>query len=298
MIRKFNKVDSGESLIEVVISAVVLGLIGLLLVSSVATAKPFADKMSLMGQGVAGLNSSAEAINVESFAHCTPTNNQPYTLSVPTNPASSTVSGFAITTTDLPPVLAGNKSTYSVQLGIQNAPGAVNWAVEPPLPTGITLNAISGIISGTTDSPITAQYVFTATSGAAKATQFLTLPSVLIEVLENNGTAWVDCSQIPVSLISAASSDGKTMKYSTKSTSIFNKGNLVSVWNTSDQNFANTSQFVTAANSNSFSVLSSVTGSSTGGFAGLSKEVDVQQVVVSTIVSGTPLKKVIVKSVA
>ena len=290
--------DSGESLIEVVISAVVLSLIGLLLVTSVATAKPFADKMSLMGQGVSGLNTAAEAINIQSFAHCTPGNNEPYSLSVPTTPDSNTLTGFAITTTELPPVLVGSKNNYQAQLQIQNAPGALTWNVEPPLPTGISLNSSTGVISGKTDSPITSQYVFTATSGSAKATQFLTLASVLVEVQENNGTAWVDCSQIPITAIASATSDNKTAVYTIKNAATFNKGNLVTIWGASDANLNGVSQYVTNTDATTFNILANTKSSSVGGYAGLSKQVDIEQVIISTIVSGTPLKKVIVKSVA
>jgi Putative Ig domain len=290
--------ESGESLIEVVISAVILGLIGLLLVTSVATAKPFADKMSLMGQGVAGLNTAAEAINVQSFAHCVPNNNQPYSLSVPASPNSDAVTGFAITTNELPPVLVGSKYSYQLQLQVQNAPGALTWAVEPPLPNGLSLNPNSGVISGKTDSPITSEYVFTARNGNSLSTKHLTLSAVLVEVLENNGTAWVDCSQIPITQILSSSSDGKTTVYSTASNPIANVGNLVTIWGSSNSSFDGNSVFVTANSSNSLTTLDANKGVSTGGYIGQSRQVDIEEVVLSTIVSGTPLKKIVVKSAA
>ena len=58
------------------------------------------------------------------------------------------------------------------------------------------------------------------------------------------------------------------------------------------------SQYVTNTDATTFNILANTKSSSVGGYAGLSKQVDIEQVVISTIVSGTPLKKVIVKSVA
>ena len=54
----FNN-ERGDSLLEVVISTVIMGIIGVLMVSSIAVAKPFANKMSLVGQTVQNLNSLA-----------------------------------------------------------------------------------------------------------------------------------------------------------------------------------------------------------------------------------------------
>ena len=158
------------------------------------------------------------------------------------------------------------------------------------------LNQDTGLITGTTDTPITSQYVFTATSGTAKASKLLTLSSILVQVLLNDGTNWVDCSQIPVNQVSIAAGDGKTQQYATNIPTLVTKGNLVSVWGSSNNAFNGTSIFVSDQNSNIFMSLGSAVGSSSGGYVGLSKLVDIQQVVLSTIVSGTPIKKIVVKS--
>jgi type II secretory pathway pseudopilin PulG len=298
-LKKFIKSsDSGESLLEVVVSAVILSLIGLLLVTSISTAKPFADKMSLMGESVSGLNTAAEAINLQSFAHCVPGNNEPYSLSVPVNSAITSINGFAITTTEIPPVLVGSKKNFNFQIQVQNAPGALNWTVEPPLPLGLSLDSNSGVISGKSDSAITAQYTFVASNGAVKATKILTLPQILVEVQENNGTAWVDCGAIAIDAITAATGDGSVSKYLIGNGLNIFKGNLVSVWGSSNNTFDGTTLYVSDSNSNVISTQSTTKGTSVSGFVGLSKQVDLQQVVLSTIVSGNPLKKIIVKSAA
>jgi len=66
----FNK-ERGDSLLEVVISTVIMGIIGVLMVSSIAVAKPFANKMSLVGQTVQNLNSLAESINLQPLRFAT-----------------------------------------------------------------------------------------------------------------------------------------------------------------------------------------------------------------------------------
>jgi hypothetical protein len=287
--------EAGESLLEVVISAVILGLIGVLLVSSVATARPFADKMSLMGRSVAELNMVAESINAQTFARCNPNTSQPYSVSLPPAATGNVVTGPEITNDQLPPVIVGG-SNYSAKLNLSVVANNISWTVEPPLPAGLNLDSNSGVISGQASSPITSEYLFTANFGKTKASKLLLLSALSIAVNSNDGTSWVPCNQIQISAISSSSGNGKSVTYSYNTNKVsLTSGNLVTVWNSSNQSFDGNSLLVTNFSDNSATVQSNAIGANSGGYIAKSTQVDVQQVVVSTIVSGTPLQKVITK---
>lgn len=290
--------DHGDSLLEVIISTVIMGIIGVLLVSSVAVARPFADKMSLVGQTVQNLNSLAESINLQPYTPCSQAHSEPYSFAQVTNKSISDQTVFGIANVDLPPVMvstSGDPHSYNAQLVAAGASGPVTWQVEPLLPAGLSLDSNTGIISGTTSQPITATYDFTATSGNSKVIKSLMLTSALVEVLENEGSSWVPCGNIPVDTISYVAGDGTAATY-TYSGPAVQVGSTLSVWGTGDKNFDGASMQVTSATANSFTASNPNVGYAYGGFANIAAEASVQQVVVSTVAAGSPFHKVITKA--
>lgn len=295
---KMKANERGDSLLEVVISTVIMGIIGVLMVSSIAVARPFADKMSLVGQTVQSLNSLAASINLQQFVPCSSLNSEPYLFADPSVGSEKIVTGFAITNVDLPPAMVSTSSSahpYSAQLLVQNAQGPVTWSVEPILPLGLSLNPTTGVISGTTTEPISASYSFSAQDTSNKITKNLTLTTALVSVLVNNGVSWVPCENIDAAVITSASSDGTNARYSYTGPQM-NIGSTVTVWGSSNPAFNGSDLPISDSTSSTFTVSNSVADTATGGFANLSTEADVQQVIVSTIVSGSPFHKVITRS--
>ena len=293
-----KKIDRGDSLLEVVISTVIMGIIGVLLISSIAVARPFADKMSIIGQTVQNLNSLAESINLQTFTPCSPAAPQPYGFGHALASNGVTPTGFAITTTELPPVMVNTSSkqySYSTQLAVSNASGNVTWTVEPALPSGLSLNSSNGVISGSTSQAITSQYVFSATNGTDKATKNLILTSALVLVLVNNGATWVPCETAPAAYITKATANGKIATYSYDGKQL-SAGDVVTIWGSSNPAFNGNSIQILTATPGTFTTSSVINGSSVGGDANISSTANIQQVVVSTAVSGSPLQKVITKA--
>lgn len=77
--------------------------------------------------------------------------------------------------------LASNPLTLTASGGV-----VVNWSIAPALPTGLTLSAVTGVISGTptADSPAT-MYTVTAVNSGGQSTQSLTIEvtsGVLLEL--------------------------------------------------------------------------------------------------------------------
>ncbi len=290
--------DRGDSLLEVVISTVIMAIIGVLMISSIAVARPFADKMSVVGQTVQNLNSLAESINLQPYTPCSSVNPEPYLFADPSVGSQKVLPGFAITNSDLAPVMVSTGSNvhpYSAQLTVQNATSAVTWSVEPILPFGLSLDPTTGVISGTTSQPVSASYSFTAQEVANKTTKSLTLTSALVTVLINNGVTWIPCENAEAAKISTVSSDGTNATYSYTGPQM-NIGTAVTVWGNSNPSFDGSMLMISDATANTFTVPNSVADAATGGFANVSSEVDVQQVIVSTIVSGSPLHKVITRA--
>ena len=292
--------DRGDRLLEVIISTVIMGIIGVLLVSSIAVARPFADKMSLVGETVQTLNSLAESINLQPFQPCSTKNSEPYAFAKPVSSPVSNSSTFGISNSDLPPVMvstATKSNPYSAHLLAHGAPGPVTWQVEPLLPSGLSLDPNTGVISGTTSQPITATYDFTATSGSSKDIKSLLLTSALVNILENDGSAWVPCENIPVDSLTGIVGDGTQATYRYTGPAI-TKGSTVAVWGTGNKSFEGASLQVADATTDTFTVLNPTVASSNSGFASFSSSVAVQQVVVSTVVSGSPVHKVIAKAMS
>ena len=287
---KNNNNELGDSLLEVIISTVIMGIIGVLLVSSVASARPFADKMSLVGQSVQNLNSLEESINLQPYTACSPANTQPYAFAVPSSRPAPISSAFGIENIDLPPAMvstATKSHPYFAQLVASNAAGPVTWRVEPLLPAGLTLDSKTGVISGTTPQPITAAYDFTATEANTSVIKSLLLTSSLVEVLENDGSAWVPCENIPVDSISQVVGDGATATYYYSGPQV-NIGSVIAVWGTNNKSFEGSALTVTNADGQSFTVNNQNIGTAVGGYSAFATAATVQQVVVSTVVSGSP----------
>lgn len=292
------KKERGDSLLEVVISTVIMGIIGVLMVSSIAVARPFANKMSLVGQTVQNLNSLAESVNLQPFTACDSTNPEPYSVAIPGSNSTTAPVGFGITTAELPPVMVSTDFKtypYLAQLNVQKAAGPVTWSVAPTLPIGITLNSTTGTISGSTTQPITNIYTFTADDGSTKTSKSIPLTSALVLVLVNNGTAWVPCESVQSSQITSATSDGTNAIYNYTGPQV-NIGSAVTIWGSSNPDLNGTMLPVTDATSSTFTVSSAAIGNSTGGLVNLSSIANVQQVSVSTVVSGSPLHKIITKA--
>ena len=292
------KKDRGDSLLEVVISTVIMGIIGVLMVSSIAVAKPFANKMSLVGQTVQNLNSLAESINLQPFSVCDSSNPEPYSVAIPASNSATAPIGFAITTEQLAPIMVSTDFKtypYLAQLNVQRASGSVTWSVAPALPAGITFNANTGTISGSTTQPVTNNYTFTADDGTNKATKSLPLTRALVMVMVNNGAAWVPCESTESTHISSVASDGTNAVYTFSGPQV-NIGTAVTIWGSSNPDFDGTMLPVSDSTLTTFTVPNTAVGTSTGGSANLSSVANIQQVLVTTVVSGSPLHKVITKA--
>ena len=295
-----NEKERGDSLLEVVISTVIMGIIGVLMVSSIAVARPFADKMSLVGQTVQNLNTISESIDLQPFTPCSSTNPEPYAIAHPVPTLQASGNSFAIITSDLPPVMAnsGTKTyQYSARLSVQNPNGSVTWGVEPLLPNGLSLNSSTGVISGSTDQAVTESYSFTARDNQQTATKSIMLTSALVKVLINPNASWTTCDSASAVTISYAIGDGTKVTYNYSGGSL-NTNSVVTIWGSSNPAFDGSMLPISNLTSSTFTVNSSAVGFSDGGFANLSSVVNTQQVLVSTIVHGSPLHKVIAKAAA
>ena len=113
-----------------------------------------------------------------------PTPATPYTITA-TNPDGSTTTSLNITVIDVAPsalTYSSNPATYRIEQEITlNAPtnsggAVVSYAVSPALPTGLTLNTTTGIISGTPTALSTStNYTITATNTGGSTTAQLNI---------------------------------------------------------------------------------------------------------------------------
>ena len=84
------------------------------------------------------------------------------------------MTSISITTESL--AAAVRRKAYSATLATANAEGAIAWRLTSGnLPTGFTLNAATGVISGTCDKPGNWTFVVSATDSGHSATRELSI---------------------------------------------------------------------------------------------------------------------------
>lgn len=297
-----SRQDRGESLIEVVVAAVIMGLLGLTIVGAIVAAKPLSDKVNLTGQAMANVNNAAQQIQLQSFHPCSPSNPQPYLLSTSGMQGVSSASGpLTISTNSLPigqAPSAGASFPYSTSLTATGGDGTYVWSVSPSLPSGLSLDA-NGAISGTPSAASTAVYKFSVTSAGTTLTKSLLLTIVSIAVQVNDSSvAWSPCSSVPKATITAVSATGSAITYTYSSAISFSAGDTVTISGISPNAFNLVSVPIVSATSTQFTVASSVTGTYvSGGEVGLTKSVNIQQITVSTVLGTRQLSRTIVAAI-
>lgn len=303
--KHFNRnLDSerGESLVEVIVSAVIMGLLGLTIVGAIALSQPLSDRVNLTGNAMANLNVASQQIQLQSFQPCSPSNPQPYQLSSNVIAPTSVSSGvLAISTSALPVAQApsgGITHPYSTTLNAVDGLSTYSWSVSPNLPYGLSLSS-SGVISGTPLRESSASYKFTVTSQGVSVSKdlSLTIVTVLVEV-NNSAIIWTPCQNVPKASITGVSANGSAITYTYSASTPFAAGDTVSISGISPSNFNLTSVTIVSATSNQFTVANGTTGTySSGGTAGLTKSVNIQQITVSTTVHGKQLSRTIVAAI-
>lgn len=294
--------DQGETLIEVVVAAVIMGLLGLTIVGAIVAAKPLSDKVNLTGQAMANVNTAAQQVQLQSFHPCSPNNPQPYGLSVSGLQGATTGGGpLAVATNSLPIGQAPSGATgfpFSFTLSATGGDGNYSWSVTPSLPTGLTLSA-SGVISGTPVAASTAAYKFGVTSNGVTMTKSLLLTIVSINVQVNDSTVtWSSCAAVPKATITFASATGSAITYTYSSPTSFVAGDTVTISGISPSTFNLVSVPIVSATSTQFVVASTATGTySSGGEVGLTKSVNVQQITISTLLGTRQLSRTIVAAI-
>ncbi len=299
---KKRRYDRGESLVEVIVSAVIMGLLGLTIVGTIALSQPLSDRVNLTGTAMANLNSASQQIQLQIFQPCSPVNPEPYQLSTAAiAPPSVTSGSLAISTSALPIAQSpsgGIFHPYSTALSAVNGLSTYTWGVSPVLPTGLSLSA-NGVISGTPIAESSAIYKFTVTSQGVSVSKNLplTIVSVLVQV-NNSSINWTPCQSVPKANITGISANGSAITYTYVSPTPFAVGDNVSISGVSPSVFNLASATVVSATSTQFVVANSATGTfASGGFVGLTKCVSIQQITVSTTVHGKQLSRTIVAAI-
>lgn len=299
---QFNKNLSdnrGESLVEVLVSAVIMGLLGLTIVGTIALSQPLSDRVNLTGTAMANLNSASQQIQLQSFQACSPANPQPYLLSSSAiAPASVSTGSLAISTVTLPIAQApsgGVTHSYSTSLVATNGLSSYTWSVSPVLPSGLSLS-VGGVISGTPVAESSANYKFTVSSSGNSVSKdiSLTIVTVLVQV-NNSSISWASCQSVPKATITGVSANGSAVTYTYLSPTAFAAGDVVSISGVAPTAFNLTSATVISATGTQFVVADAANGIYvSGGNAGLTKSVNVQQITLSTTVHGKQLFRTIV----
>ncbi len=294
--------ETGESLIEVVVAAVIMGILGLTIVGAIVAAKPLSDKVNLTGQAMANVNTAAQQIQLQSFHPCSPNNPQPYALAATGMQGASTGGGpLAVATNSLPIGQAPSGAIgfpFSFTLSATGGDGTYSWSVSPSLPTGLALSA-SGVISGTPIAASTAVYKFGVTSNGVTMTKSLLLTIVSISVQVNDSSvSWSSCAAVPKATITSATATGSAITYTYSSATTFVAGDTVTISGISPSGFNLVSAPIVSATSNQFVAASTVTGTyASGGEVGLTKSVNVQQITISTLLGARQLSRTIVAAI-
>ncbi len=79
MLQKRKSADRGDTLVEVLVATVILGILGAALIGTLLTARPLSDRLNSNGAALAKLNAVAGNILQEPFALCTDATPAPYT---------------------------------------------------------------------------------------------------------------------------------------------------------------------------------------------------------------------------
>ena len=297
-----KRYETGETLIEVIVAAVIMGLLGLTIVGAIVAAKPLSDKVNLTGQAMANVNTAAQQIQLQSFHPCSPNNPQPYALSASGMQGASAGGGpLSISTNSLPIGQVPSGATgfpFSVTLSATGGDGTYAWSVSPNLPTGLTLSS-SGVISGTPTAASTSVYKFGVTSNGVTMTKSLLLTIVSINVQVNNSSvSWSSCAAVPKASITSAIATGSAITFTYSSPTPFAAGDTVTISGISPSTFNLVSAPIVSATSTQFVVASTVTGTySSGGEVGLTKSVNVQQITISTLLGTRQLSRTIVAAI-
>lgn len=316
-IRNMFSGDRGDSLVEVVIATVIMSMLGLTIVGSILSSRPLSDKLNTNGLVMASLNSAASQIQIQNFAACSPNNSnwQPYSLSSAVAQSNAaTKSGVSITTTQLPVAEApinGKSFAYSTTLSATGG-STYTWSVWPKLPTGLTLNSATGVISGTPVEESSDLFKFTATSGASSDTKSLLLAVVTINVqvpsaISSSSVTWSDCQSVPkYTVTGATATSGNQITYTySGGSNIFAAGDLVSISgitsNPSSVSLNATSATVLsnpAPTANSFTVSGTAIATYvSGGEVGFVKNVNIQRIVITTTQGSQQFSRVLAKAV-
>ena len=203
------KSDAGDSLVEVIVAMMIMGLFGLALVGALISAQPMALAFNKTAAATTQLTLAADQISLQPFAACSTSKPQPYVLTAATQTDSSQTA-FAITTSSLPIAIAPiatstTNSTkvsfaYTATLAAAGVTGPYTWTVSPALPNGLTLSS-AGVITGTPQTEIASNYLFTATAASgATAIRIMNLTVATVQPLVHNpadttyaSTSWTAC---------------------------------------------------------------------------------------------------------
>ncbi len=79
MLRNRETAERGDTLVEVLVATVILGILGVALIGTLLTARPLSDRMNSNGAALAKLNSVASRIMQQPYALCTDATPTPYT---------------------------------------------------------------------------------------------------------------------------------------------------------------------------------------------------------------------------
>ena len=281
MIKRFSsphKNDRGDSLIEVVVATVILSIFGLVILGAIVSNRPIADKIATNTAILNNLASAAQQIQIQPLSVCDPGTPVPYSLSSTVaqsvNASNQTVN---ITTTSLP--IAQKGIAYSTTLSATGGSGANAWSVTPALPSGITLNSSTGVISGTPTAANSGRYKIIVTNAGGTDFQFLVLTVVSISVQVYNGSSWVDCSALTKDSVTAAiNASGQYIGYTITPTSghTYVPGDIVTISGIKNSvsitgiSGNGTTVTYSTANTNGLTVGQSITisGATTAGFNG------------------------------
>lgn len=145
---------------------------------SVTPALPAGLILSATTGVISGTPTAAAASSTYTVTASNSGGNASTTLTIVVNPA--------------PPTIAFASSAYSYTVAVPsvavtptNTGGAATWSVSPALPSGLSLDASSGAISGTPTQPSPAgTYTVTASNGSGRSTATLTLAVAAAPLLD------------------------------------------------------------------------------------------------------------------